>query len=176
MIRRSIPTDPRRVHRSSDFYALRASHPEFVVGLSKLKFSRGAPLLLLPNLAFSTALAHRTIAAAAEGRDESKTSPEDDATPPSTPAVALRALVEALLAFPSVLPALLERCEVDIESAAPGDSRPWKEYLSDPMFRRSAVSSSLLDRLVSIFTTRHKDLWADTAVCSAAGCVFLAAV
>lgn len=152
--------------RLADFYALRASHPEFVIGLSKLRFSCGASLLLLPNLAFSTALAHRTIASAASGDDESKADAADDAATASTPAVAQRALVEALLAFPTVLPALLEKCEVDIESTAPGDSRPWKHYLSDPLFRRSG-SSSLLDRLVSIFTTRHKDLWTEPSVSTA---------
>lgn len=122
--------DPLGACLCIDYYALRAGQPEFVPRLAAEFRRAGAPLSLLPNAAFSAALARRRARRGAEA-DE--------------------ALLSAVLTFPSAVRPLVERAG-RVDGA-------WAAVLAEPLFAEASCASATLTQLVSIFVERHHALW-----------------
>ena len=141
------------------------------MSLGRAKFPCGASLALLPNLAFSSALAQLHLAQHADGAsastahaDERKTADTDADTAAISRVQALRGLVAALLAYPQALQAVLDVVEADLDSLCGAGDTTWRALLSQPLFQRPALASSALARLITIFARRSKELWKDDVV------------
>ncbi|DAZ93810.1 TPA: hypothetical protein N0F65_008569 [Lagenidium giganteum] len=147
--------DPMNVLLAIDYYALAARQCQFLIDLAAAKFSavdrmnaaaadkpkrpkqvtdEAECINALPNLQFSLALAHYFN----ENKDTAR-----------------ELLAKALLQFPSVLPALLEKCSVSTTSGE------WATVLGSRVFANAShvADGSVLQHLLDIYVTRNFSLW-----------------
>ena len=157
--------DPMGVLLCIDYYAIAAKEYEMLVNLmSKPQTlciqtseadSTRRPLTVLPNMAFSEALALFFLARRSQ-------SDRDGGDSAFTPKRAKHSLLVALFRFPSVFPVLLDAAESKIvkdtalaEAYLPlVESNLWKEEKDHP----------LVSKLVRIFVKRSSELWKDASV------------
>lgn len=132
--------DPMGACMCIDYYALRAGQDEFVPRLAREVERGGASLTLLPNIAFSNALAlWQELQKKKKGAAEDEYSADD-------------ALLKALLTFPMALRPLLDKAGA-LDAA-------WEEVLQQPFFKNASMhESSTLAQLVAIFVERQHTLW-----------------
>jgi len=131
------PSDPLAVTLMLDFYALRARQYSWLLSLyTGWESSRN--LSQLPNMAFSTALAALHLATETTG------SMED----------ADQRLQTALIAFPSVLLPLLDKCSIEPDS----------HVMASPFFLDSRGDPPALNTLTTLYVQRAYHCWKEPQV------------
>jgi tetratricopeptide (TPR) repeat protein len=146
------PKDPLFVAMMIDYFALMSKQFTFLVEFTPAYASMSEDLVLLPNLVFSTALAHFMLC---EGSSTSSTT----TSTPSSLEIASERLQEALILFPMALEPLLKKTGT-VSSMKGKDG---KQYIQE-LFFAGSTSSPQLDSLIRIFAERHYSLWQPTNV------------
>lgn len=155
---------------TSDYYALRTEQLKFLGHLTRAYFPCGVPLVVLPNLAFSRALALFRTHGSGTGLTTAPPAASAASAEPSAVLLegntdAAGSLVRAILTFPGCVALLLEKMDVDTSSAAVAGTK-WSDVLSRKLFLTSAASGStaLLERLSTIFAARQHTEWSSDEV------------
>jgi hypothetical protein len=124
-------------------------------------FDGGAALALLPNFAYSLALARFEAerqggAASTSGAPATSAAPDDDAGDAAGRASSHDSLVSAMLLHPLVVPQMMAR----LQGQGVGKDAHWTSLLAKPLFAGAgACGSATLAHLVSIYVERSHLLW-----------------
>ncbi|XP_041454564.1 transcription factor 25-like [Lytechinus variegatus] len=136
--------DPLGVLLMLDYYALKTDQYDYLIRMYA-EWEAHRNLSQLPNWAFSIAMAYFYSISSSSSPPSSSSSPPD-----TTKADSL--LQDALIMFPSVLLALLEKCSI----------QPDATIASHTFFTQSTTSHSALTQLVDLFIARNYSFWKES--------------